>query len=101
SLAFFSIFPEQIDVGKRKGDSWTWMCSRIRDGNSIRTPRDLLGLVVNSAQKEREQLALGRGDELAELITAPAVKLGLAALSEDKVRTTLIAENPDLEEAIR
>jgi hypothetical protein len=101
TAAFSSVFPPQIDVGKRKGDSWTWMCSRIRDGNSIRTPRDLHGLVVNAAQKEREQLALGRGERNSELIGAPAVKLGLAALSEDKVRTTLIAENPHLEKAIR
>jgi hypothetical protein len=101
TAAFFSIFPNQIDVGERKGDSWTWMCSRIRDGNSVRTPRDLHGLVQSATQKEREQLALGRGEDSAELVTAPAVKMGLAALSEDKVRTTLIAENPDLENAIR
>lgn len=53
TIAFFSVFPQQIDVGKRKGDSWAWMCSRIRDGNSSRTPRDLLGLVVNAAQKDK------------------------------------------------
>lgn len=101
SAAFFSVFPSQIDVGKRKGDSWGWMCSRIRDGNGVRTPRDMHALVVNSVQKEREELALGRGIDSSELIGSAAVKAGFEALSKDKVVTTLIAENPELEKAIR
>lgn len=98
---FFSIFPEQIDVGKRKGDSWGWICSRIRDGNNSRTPRDLHSLIVAAAQKEREQLALGRNEEIEELISGAAVRMGLEEMSKDKVRTTLIAENPELEPVIR
>lgn len=100
SAAFFSIFPNQIDAGKRKPDSWNWMLSRIRDGNNARTPRDLHGLVKAAGQSERELLALGQGDDAKELISADAVKNGLTQLSTDKVRTALIAENPDLEEAI-
>jgi hypothetical protein len=101
TAAFFSIFPDQIDVGKRKGDSWGWICSRIRDGNNTRTPRDLHRLVVASAQKEREQLALGRSGSNGELISAVAVRAGLEEMSKDKVRTTLLAENPELEIIIR
>lgn len=101
SAAFFSIFPSQIDVGKRKGDSWSWMYNRIRDGNGIRTPRDLHALVSQSAFREREQLVLGRGDDIEELISGPSVKVGLIDLSTDKVNTTLLAENPDLAGAIK
>lgn len=57
--------------------------------------------MLTPPKRIREQLALGRGDDYSELISASSVKGGLAALSEDKVRTTLIAENPDLEVAIR
>jgi len=97
---FFSIFPEQIAVGKRKGDSWAWICGRIRDGNNTRTPRDLTALVVAAAQVERDQLALGRGVDLDGLISGYAVKMGLQGLSKDKVATTLLAENPELSSSI-
>lgn len=100
SAVFFSIFPDQIAVGKRKGDSWAWICGRIRDGNNTRTPRDLTGLVVRAAQIEREQLALGRGVDLDGLISGASVKMGLQELSRDKVGTTLLAENPELSDSI-
>lgn len=99
--AFFSIFPQQIDVGDRKPDTWNWIGGRLRDGNSVRTPRDLQSLAQNSARKQRERLALGGEQEGDTLIESAAVKEGLAQLSEDKIRTSLIAENPHLEKAIR
>ncbi len=100
AAVFFSIFPDQIAVGKRKGDSWAWICGRIKDGNNTRTPRDLTGLVVRATQRERERLALGRGVDADELISGQAVKAGLQDLSGDKVRTTLLAENPELSASI-
>lgn len=101
AAVFFSIFPDQIAVGKRKGDSWAWICSRIRDGNNTRTPRDLTGLVVRAAQAERERLAGGRGLDVDGLISGHAVKAGLQELSRDKVGTTLLAENPELSDSIK
>lgn len=98
---FFSIFTDQIEVGSRQSDSWTWLFNRIRDGNGVRTPRDLHALVTNAARKESELLNLG-GDEASEALISPAaVKSGLDLMSADKVRTALIAENPDLEKSIR
>lgn len=98
---FFSIFPQQIDVGLKKPDSWNWILNRIRDGNNIRTPRDLHSLVLNAAKKQQEMLNIGGDDYSSELISSPAVKAGLTVMSKDKVRTTLIAENPKLENVIR
>ena len=98
---FFSIFPQQIDVGLKKPDSWNWILNRIRDGNNIRTPRDLHSLVLNAAKKQQEMLNIGGDDYSSELISSPAVKAGLTVMSKDKVRTTLIAEHPKLEHAIR
>jgi hypothetical protein len=57
-LAFFTIFPNQVDVGPRKADSWAWITSRVRDGNNNRTPRDLHGLVKYAVAAQRELLAL-------------------------------------------
>lgn len=101
STLFFSIFPNQIDIGSKKSDSWTWIYNRIRDGNNIRTPRDLHALVTSAAKKQYEMLSIGGDEYSTELILSPAVKAGLAQMSSDKLRTTLIAENPSLEKAIR
>ncbi|ADU36219.1 P-loop ATPase, Sll1717 family [Variovorax paradoxus] len=98
---FFSIFSGQIEVGSRQSDSWTWIFNRIRDGNGIRTPRDLHALVTNAARKESDILSRG-GDEASDSLISPAaVKAGLDQMSQDKVRTSLIAENPGLESSIR
>jgi len=99
--AFSSIFGDQIESGSRQSDSWTWMFNHIRDGNQVRTPRDLHALVTNAARKEQGLLTVG-GDEDADVLISPtAVKAGLDQTSIDKVRTALIAENPNLEKAIR
>jgi hypothetical protein len=99
--AFFSIFPDQIDQGSRKSDSWNWINSRIRDANGTRTPRDLHTLVVNSVRKQQELLAMEGSENSETLISPAAVKAGLSQLSVDKVRTVLIAENAHLERSIR
>lgn len=99
-VAFFTVFPNQVDVGPRKADSWTWITNRVRDGNNNRTPRDLHGLVKQAVAAQRELLALGGDDPSEPLITAAAIKSGLRELSVEKVRTTLLAENPDLAPAI-
>jgi len=100
-LVFQAIFPKQVDPGKRKSETWNWMLSRIRDGLNVQTPRDLHGLVQNAARRQAEILALGTDETGEELISSAALKSGLSQLSTDKIRTTLIAENPTLEIAIR
>ncbi|RYF57263.1 MAG: hypothetical protein EOO27_16055 [Comamonadaceae bacterium] len=99
--AFFSIFPQQIEVGSRQTDSWTWMLNRITDANGVRTPRDLHSLVTNAARAEARLLSVGGNDDADVLITSTAVKTGLDQLSADKVKTSLVAENPSLEPLIR
>ncbi len=99
--AFFSIFPQQIDAGDRKPDTWNWINGRLRDGNGVKTPRDLQSLAQNAARKQRERLALGGEQEADTLIESAAVKEGLAQPSEDKIRASLIAENPQLDSVIR
>lgn len=100
--AFLSICPQQVDAGEKRPDSWNWVCNRLRDGNGVATPRDLQLLMLNAARKQLERLQLGDDDpETPHLIGGPALKAGLTQLSTDKIRTSLIAETPDLESAIR
>lgn len=100
--AFLSICPQQVDAGEKRPDSWNWVCNRLRDGNGVATPRDLQLLMLNAARKQQERLQLGDDDpETPHLISGSALKAGLAQLSTDKIRASLIAEAPDLEGAIR
>ena len=98
---FFSIFPPQVAPGSKRPDTWNWILNRLRDGNSIRTPRDLHALIKSASQKQYEILTVGGDEKATELISSHALKSGLSAMSTDKVRTTLIAENPKLENSIR
>src|SRR5690606_16417410 len=54
---FERVFPKQVDVGKRKPQTWTWIMRRIRDGNDIKPPRNLIDLIsmAQQAQMRREE----------------------------------------------
>ena len=53
---FGGIFPEQVDVGKRKSGTWSWIMARIRDGNNVKPPRNLIDLIsmARETQLRRE-----------------------------------------------
>src|SRR6202011_3193846 len=53
---FYAIFPEQVEVGQAKPKTWSWIISRIRDGNDVKPPRNLIDLVkkAQEAQIRRE-----------------------------------------------
>lgn len=91
---FDGIFPEQIDPGERRSTSWRWMMSRIRDGNNIKPPRNLIDLVIKSreAQLRREDRDSRDYVEGTIIIESDSVRRGLSQLSEDRVEDTLLAE---------
>lgn len=100
--AFLSICPQQVDAGEKRPDSWNWVYNRLRDGNGVSTPRDLQVLMQNAARKQLDRLHLGHDpDEAPHLIGGTALKEGLTQLSTDKIRTSLIAETPDMERPLR
>jgi hypothetical protein len=49
---FDVVFPPQVDVAERKPTTKNWMMSRIRDGNGIKPPRNLLDLVIKAREAE-------------------------------------------------
>jgi hypothetical protein len=95
---FATIFPPQIDVGEKKPPTWAWIMSRIRDGNNIKPPRNLIDLTkkaqeAQSRAEEREAREFAPGPPV---IQADAVRRALRRLSEDRVNDTLLAEAADL-----
>ena len=91
---FAKIFPPQVDVGKRKPQTWTWIMRRIRDGNDIKPPRNLIDLISMAKQaqlrredRESRDYALG-----LPLIESDSLRRALGQLSEQRVQDTLLAE---------
>ena len=92
---FSVIFPPQVDRGKRKPSSWKWILSRIRDGNGVMPPRNLVDL-ANKAKAEqlRKELRHSRSyEEGVYLIEADSLKQALSRLSKERLEDTLLAES--------
>jgi hypothetical protein len=92
------IFRDQVDPGQRKPTTWNWILSRIRDGQDIRPPRNLIDLVdfareAQLREDEREK-AEWQGPPL---IDRDAIKRGLSRLSAARLEDTLMAEYPNLQ----
>jgi len=90
---FKAMFPNQVDPGKRKPATWTWMMRRIRDGNDVKSPRNLIDLVQLSqdAQLKREGIE-DRAIATRPLIESDSLRDGLSQLSIRRVNDTIFAE---------
>lgn len=98
---FYRIFPEKVDAGDRKPTTWVWMMGRIRDGNHVKPPRNLIDLALKAREaqirREDREPTVTTGDRErrnggSSLISAEALKRGLDALSAQRVEDTLLAE---------
>jgi hypothetical protein len=92
------IFPEQVDSGPRKPTTWNWILSRIRDGQDVRPPRNLIDLVEFARQVQLREDERERTEwERPPLIERDALKRGLSRLSSARIEDTLMAEYPNLQ----
>jgi hypothetical protein len=73
------------------------MMSRIRDGNHIKPPRNLIDLIGKSreAQLRRGDRDPRPYDAATSVIDADSIKRGLSRLSAERVEDTLLAEAGD------
>jgi hypothetical protein len=95
---FDRIFPDQVVQGGGRPKTWNWMLSRIRDGNGIRPPRNLIDLIVEArgAQIRSEDRNAREYAEGVPVIDADSIRRAQRALSERRVQDTLFAEAADL-----
>jgi hypothetical protein len=94
---FAAVFPEQVDAGKRKPTTWNWVMARIRDGNQVKPPRNLIDLSMKAREaqlrrEERDARVFARG---VPIIESDAMRRALSRLSEERVEDTLMAEAGD------
>jgi hypothetical protein len=93
---FAATFPAKVDPAERKPTTWNWMLSRIRDGNGIKPPRNLIDLVGKAQEAQaRREAREAHEYEGQPLIGSDALKRGLEALSNERVEDTLLAEAGD------
>jgi hypothetical protein len=95
---FDRIFPAQVDQGPRKATTWSWMMSRIRDGNGIKPPRNLIDLTnkAREAQLRSEDRTPREFADGGSIIEPDAIRRAHRALSDQRVQDTLLAEAADL-----
>lgn len=100
---FAFVFPEKVDPGEKKPLTWKWILTRIRDGNDVKSPRNLVDLIARAveAQKRREAQAPRTVSDSGPLVTADALKQAQAELSKDRVEDTLLAEAGDSAAAVK
>lgn len=92
---FYRLFPEKVDKAERKPTSWNWIMSRIRDGNDVKPPRNLIDL-ANLAREEQVRAEARTASTLTEqspLISAEALRSAHGRLSAQRVEDTLLAES--------
>ena len=94
---FSTLFPEKVDDTSKRPTTWNWMLTRIRDGNDVKSPRNLVDLVIRAidAQKRREAQSPSVWTRGVPLVTGESLKRALAELSRERVEDTLLAEAGD------
>jgi hypothetical protein len=95
---FDRMFPDQVVQGGGRPKTWNWMMSRIRDGNGVRPPRNLIDLIVEArqAQLRSEDRNAREYSQGIPIIDADSIRRAQRALSERRVQDTLFAEAADL-----
>lgn len=93
-VLFYKIFPEKVDAADRKPTTFNWIMSRIRDGNDIRAPRNLIDLVGKATDEQiRADSRTPRIiNEQGRLVMSEALRNALSRLSDQRVQDTLLAE---------
>ncbi len=99
---FSSVFPPQVDVGKKKPTTWNWILTRIQDGNKIIPPRNFIDLInkAKEAQFRREERDPREFVGSEPLLEPDSIRKALIALSEQRVQDTLLAESGDFAQYI-
>ncbi len=96
---FYRIFPQQIEAGARKPQTFKWMLSRTSDGTGRTAPRELIHLLSAARDEQLRRLEIGGDEPQGELLfTARAIKDALPLVSNERINQTLFAEYPETRE---
>lgn len=99
-LVFYRLFPEKIDKG-RAADAIDWIVDRLRDGNRVATPRDLINAVDAARTYQLEDFNREPSPSMdGPLFYEDSIRKSVRKISKDNLETRIYAEYPDLRAAI-
>jgi len=94
---FDSLFPEKVQEGAKRPNTLKWMLTRIRDGQNVKPPRNLIELVKKAQEeqlrKEDRDLEPKDYSPGEVLIEGEAIRSALRRLSTERVVNQLMAES--------
>ncbi|MFD8090845.1 P-loop ATPase, Sll1717 family [Streptomyces malaysiensis] len=94
---FKRVYPEQVEGGPRKPQTFDWCLSRTRDGSRSTAPRELIHLLSETRDVQLKWLEIGEPEPEGEhLFQRAALKEALPAVSDARLTKTLYAEYPHL-----
>lgn len=99
---FYRLFPDQIDQGAKKPKTLDWLMSRVKDGQGVTAPREIIHLINEAKDEQIKRLELGDNDLIDEVIIGrAAIKSGLEKVSKVRLEQTIYAEYPSLTDYIK
>ncbi|UKE73030.1 P-loop ATPase, Sll1717 family [Xanthomonas graminis] len=98
--AFYRLFPEKVDKG-RAADAIDWIVDRLRDGNRVATPRDLINAVDAARVYQLEEFNREPSSSMdGPLFYEDSIRKSVRKISKDNLETRIYAEYPDLRASI-
>ena len=93
---FYKVFPEQVDLGSRRPETFNWMRTRTQDGTGETAPRELIHLLEACRSVQLHRLEIGEDSpEGVTLFTPATIKAALPEVSKSRLEQTLFAEYPE------
>jgi hypothetical protein len=94
---FHRVFPQQVNGGEKKPESFRWMLSRIADGTRQAAPRELIHLISAARDQQLRKLEVGEPEPADMMLFSPgALKDALPEVSQTRLQQTLYAEYPEV-----
>jgi hypothetical protein len=94
---FYRLFPDQVDQGAKKPKTLDWLMSRVKDGQGVTAPREIIHLINEAKTEQIKKLQLGEDDLSEEMIIGrAAIKAALERVSKVRLEQTIFAEFPSL-----
>ncbi len=94
---FYRIFPDQVDRGSRRPDTFRWMLDRTCDATGQTAPRELIHLLTTARKEQMKKFELGSEETDGEnLFSRSTLKDALPEVSRVRFEQTLCAEFPEL-----
>jgi hypothetical protein len=98
---FYRLYPDQVDIGTNKSNTFDWMLGRTKDGTGKNAPRELIHLLNSLRDVQVRRLEIGDPEpDSCRLFSRGVFKEALPEVSQTRLQQTIYAEYPNLREPI-